>query len=285
MAEPAVASTGQPVRSSVFRKQALDSLSSPSDQLDKLLRVTSARGWLTLLALVAVVLGAILYGFVGTVPTTVSGQGLFIPPGGLVRVDATAAGTVSRVQVRVGETIAKGSSVATISTVQGSQVAIRATLSGTVTEVLIDEGNFVTPGTELVVVKPAGDGITAVVYVPAGQGKAIENGMSARLSPATAPSEQYGQILGTVVSVSEFPVSSQRLEFLLQDDILVGQIASLGSVLEVTIAVVQNPGTASGIEWTSGEGPPFLVHNGTLTTASVILGNEAPARKLFGSHD
>jgi multidrug efflux pump subunit AcrA (membrane-fusion protein) len=238
-----------------------------------------------LLALVAVVLGATVYGFVGTVPTTVSGQGLFLPPGGLVRVDATAAGTVSRVQGRVGETVSKGAPIVTISSVRGNEVAIRAALAGTITEVLVDEGNFVTAGTELVVVEPTSDQITAVVYVPAGQGKAVATGMSARLSPSTAPSEQYGQILGTVSSVSSFPVSSQRLQFILQDDILASEIASLGSVLEVTIAVEQNPTTTSGLEWTSGDGPAFVVHNGTLATASVILGNESPAQKLFGSDD
>ncbi len=272
---------GAPPRNGLFRQQAVDSLSAPSDQLDKLLRVTSPRGWLALLALAAVVLAAILYGFLGSLPTTVSGQGLFLPPGGLTRIDATAAGAVSGVTVAVGDPIAEGDPVATITPGGGPAVTVASPVTGTVTEVLTERGSFVSPGTELAVVEPQQTGITAVVFIPAGQGKAIEVGMVAQLSPSTAPSEQFGQAEGVVTSVSEFPVSSERLTFVLQDDILVDEISMLGSALEVTIKMSVDPGTDSGLVWTSGDGPPFLVHNGTLTTVSVILGEESPAKKLF----
>lgn len=285
MPETTPAPTAQPARSGVFRKQAIERQSAPSDQLDQLLRVTPARGWVALLALCAVVLAAIGYGLLGTIPTTVSGQGVFLPPGGLTRIDASVAGTVSAVDVREGDPITRGAAVATIVDAQAKEQTVRSTLSGTVTEVFIDDGNFVFPGTELVVVEPTADAVTAVLYVPAGQGKAVGRGMDVHLSPSTAPSEQYGQVLGTVASISEFPVSSERLEFVLQNDILVDQISALGSVLEVTVAVTADPATASGVAWTSGDGPPFVVHNGTLTTAAIILESETPAQKLFDPRD
>ena len=225
MPETTPAPTAQPARSGVFRKQAIERQSAPSDQLDQLLRVTPARGWVALLALCAVVLAAIGYGLLGTIPTTVSGQGVFLPPGGLTRIDASVAGTVSAIDVRVGDPVTRGAAVATIVDARAKENTVRSTLSGTVTEVLIDDGNFVSPGTELVVVEPTADAVTAVLYVPAGQGKAVGRGMDVHLSPSTAPSEQYGQVLGTVASISEFPVSSERLEFVLQNDILVDQIS------------------------------------------------------------
>lgn len=281
MVETVAAPVGQPQRSGVFRKQALDSLSSPSDQLDRLIRVTSPRGWLALLALTAVVIGVVLYGFLGTAATTVSGQGLFLPPGGLIRLDATTAGTVSEVHARIGDNVADGADVVTISTPEGKDVTVTSTAAGHITELLVDRGNVVAPGQEVAVVEPGDDESHAIVYVPAGPGKTIEPGMKVHLSPSTAPSEQYGQALAEVLTVSEFPVSSQRVEFVLRNDLLAQEITGLGSVLEVTIELVKDQDTESGLAWTSGGGPPFEVHNGTLTAASVIIDSETPAAKLF----
>jgi multidrug efflux pump subunit AcrA (membrane-fusion protein) len=269
------------VRGGVFRPRALESLASPSDQLDQLIRVTATRGWLALLALVAVVVGVVLYGFLGTAPTTVSGQGLFLPPGGLTRLDAPAAGTVAQVHVTIGDTVAEGEDVVTVSTTDGTDIALSSTASGHVTELLVDRGNVLAPGQEVAVVDPSDGELTAIVFVPTGEGKAIEPGMSVQLSPSTAPSEEYGQAMATVRTVSEFPVSSERLEFVLQNDILTQEIAKLGSVLEVTVELATDETTDSGLMWTSGDGPPFEVHNGTLTDASVTIDTEKPAAKLF----
>jgi biotin carboxyl carrier protein len=274
----------QPKRKSVFRQQALTSLSSPSDQLDSLLRVTSPRGWLVLVALLAVVAATVLYGFVGAVPTTVSGQGLFLPPGGLLSVDAPRSGTVTQMRGRVGLAVQPGDEVGTIAISEHDTYVVRATFSGVITEILIDAGNFISAGQALAIVEPAGS-TGAVVYVAAGEGKAITPGMRVRLSPSTAPSEQYGQIEGVVGSVSQFPVSPRRLQFVLQNADLVSAIVALGSVLEVNIVVTQDPTTRSGLKWTSGKGPPFPVGNGTLTSVSVILDSESPAKKLFSPRE
>lgn len=269
----------------IFRKRALDSLSSPADQLDKLLRVTSARGWLALVAMVAVVMGIVLYGFFGTASTTVSGQGLFLPPGGLVRVDATTGGTVAAVVASEGDEISVGDPIATIVRADGSRKDVVSAVAGDVTEILVNEGNVVGPGSELAIVEPLHELATAVIYVPSGEGKAIRIGMGGRLSPSTAPSEQYGQLVAEVINVSRFPVSSQRLQYVLHNDLLVQQIASLGSVLEVTMTVASDPDNPSGLEWTSGDGPPFTIQSGTLASASVIVDAEAPAKKLFDPNE
>ncbi|HEX8508629.1 MAG TPA: HlyD family efflux transporter periplasmic adaptor subunit [Propionibacteriaceae bacterium] len=274
-----------PQRKSVFRQQALNSLSAPSDQLDTLLRVTSARGWLVLVALVAVVAATVLYGFVGAVPTTVSAQGLFIPPGGLIDIEAPRSGTVTSLAGRVGSVVKVGDPIGTIAVSERDSYVVRATEAGMITETLIDEGNYIAPGQAMAILEPTGSGANAVVYVAAGEGKAITTGMAVHLSPSTAPSEQYGQIEGVVTSVSEFPVSPRRLQFVLQNAALVQSMVALGSVLEVNVNVTTDPDTTSGLKWTSGNGPPFLVGNGTLTSASVILDQESPAGKLFNPNE
>ena len=274
-----------PPRGGDVRPEAPNSLAAPADQLDTLLRVTSPRGWLALTALAAVVLATVAYGLFGAVPTTVSGRGLFLPPGGLIRIDAPVAGMVTRMAGRAGAAVEAGDEIGTVSAAVGEPIVVRATSRGVVTEILADAGNFVSPGQALAIMEPVGGRTGAVVFVPAGEGKAIATGMRVRLSPSTAPSEQYGQIEGVVSSVSEFPVSPQRVQFLLQNADLVQDIHELGSVLEVTIDVMADPDTPSGLRWTSGDGAPFVVGNGTLTTASVILAEQSPAEKLFGRRE
>ena len=68
--------------SSLFRKAALDQLSSP-DELDRALRVTSPRAWLALSALAGLVVMAIVWSIVGEIPTQVTGEGLLLRTGGV----------------------------------------------------------------------------------------------------------------------------------------------------------------------------------------------------------
>lgn len=265
----------------IFRKQAMEGLSAPSDQLDQLLRVTSPRGWLALIALVAVVVGVILYGFMGTAPTTVSGQGLVLPEGGLVRVDSPGSGIIAEVHQKIGNAVGPGEAIATIRTAEGRAAEVVSPVQGHLIELLADPGNVVGPGVQVAIVEPFTYAETAVVYIPAGQGKAIQPGMQVRLSPSTAPSEEFGQIVGTVFNVSEFPVSPARLNFVVNNELITNQIAAMGSVVEVTVGIAVDPDTPSGLKWTSGEGPPFEIPDGTLTRASVILKAQPPAAKLF----
>ncbi|MGH3147979.1 MAG: NHLP bacteriocin system secretion protein, partial [Rubrobacter sp.] len=51
----------------------MDKTLSP-DELDQLMRVTSPRGWLALIALVALIAAAVVWGVFGTVPVQVSGD-------------------------------------------------------------------------------------------------------------------------------------------------------------------------------------------------------------------
>jgi hypothetical protein len=64
----------------LFRTVALERQSSP-EQLDSLLQVTSPKGWAALAATGALLLCALLWGFVGRMPIQVSGQGVLVYPG------------------------------------------------------------------------------------------------------------------------------------------------------------------------------------------------------------
>lgn len=97
----------------IFRKVALERLSSP-EQLDQLMQVTDPRGWLALTALGALILAAMVWGFLGSIPTEALGEGILIRQGGVSTVVAIAEGQVEEVLVQVGDVIGKGQPVARV---------------------------------------------------------------------------------------------------------------------------------------------------------------------------
>jgi len=95
----------------IFRKVALDRLSSP-EQLDEMMEVTTSRAWLALGAMTALLLAALVWGFTGSLPTTVQGIGILIRTSGLGDVATTSSGQVTQVYVDRGDWVQAGEVVA-----------------------------------------------------------------------------------------------------------------------------------------------------------------------------
>lgn len=89
---------------SIFRKVALDRLSSP-EQLDMVLHVTSPRSWLALIGLFLILGAAVVWGYRGTIATKVSGQGVIIRTGGVLNIVSPAAGMIVELNVRPDDEI------------------------------------------------------------------------------------------------------------------------------------------------------------------------------------
>lgn len=95
-----------------FRRAALERLSSP-ERLDEMMRSTPPKGWLALTALGVLLTLALLWGFFGSLPNEVSGPGILIP-GRTRSVDAPTGGVITRLQVKVGDTVESGTPVAVL---------------------------------------------------------------------------------------------------------------------------------------------------------------------------
>src|SRR6202000_1089217 len=93
--------------SKIFRDVALDRLSSP-DELDRLLRVTDTRAWLAQIAIFAIIVVALVWGYTGRLPSTVSGQGVIVRTGGVLNVVAAGSGVVAHLKVKPGDKIKAG---------------------------------------------------------------------------------------------------------------------------------------------------------------------------------
>lgn len=99
--------------SKIFRKVSLDRLSSP-DQLDTMIQITSPKGWISLLTTGLLIAAALAWGYFGSLPTKVTGMGLFIKSGGIFEIDAPSPGRIKDIYFNVGDVVEKGRLIARI---------------------------------------------------------------------------------------------------------------------------------------------------------------------------
>lgn len=97
--------------SKLFRKVSLERLSSP-EQLDQMMEVTTPKGWLALVTVLVVLGAAIIWGFLGNLPSSVQGQGILIRGGNVLDVEVGSGGRVTEILVREGEVIEADQKVA-----------------------------------------------------------------------------------------------------------------------------------------------------------------------------
>lgn len=105
----------------IFRQTALERLSSP-EQLDRLVAVTRPKAWIALLMLGVIVAAALVWGFLGRIPSRVEGQGILISSGGrVVNVQAPGSGVLTEINVSVGQTVEAGQTVARLTQTDAEQ--------------------------------------------------------------------------------------------------------------------------------------------------------------------
>jgi HlyD family secretion protein len=103
----------QEVQQALFRKVALERLSSP-EQLDTLMRVITPKAWLALAPLLGLIVLALIWGWFGSIPTKVAGKCILINPTGLADIASNASGRITAVTVRVGDVVKAGQQVALV---------------------------------------------------------------------------------------------------------------------------------------------------------------------------
>jgi HlyD family secretion protein len=103
----------KPEKKEIFRKVALERLSSP-EQLDLMMEVTNPRSWIALSGLALLLTVAVIWGFLGSVPTKVQAQGVLIRPGGVFDVYSQGTGQVGQMLVKEGEAVRVGQVVARV---------------------------------------------------------------------------------------------------------------------------------------------------------------------------
>jgi HlyD family secretion protein len=148
--------------------------------------------------------------------------------------------------------------------------------AGRVLELMVDKGNIVQGGSRVVSLENLQADLRAVVFIPAGDGKKVRQGMEIQISPATVKREEYGSMVGKVASISDFPSTEEGVNRTLRNPKLAQDLTGRGSVIELFANLQPDPGTVSGFKWSSSHGPPLKVASGTLASAEIIVGSQHP---------
>lgn len=154
---------------------------------------------------------------------------------------------------------------------------------GRIVEIAANLGQIVNPGARLasVEVQESTGKLVSVTYFPVRDGKRIKPGMRIQVTPETVKRERFGGILGTVSSVSAFPVTKEGATLILGNPEVAGQLLRDEPQIEVIADLVEDVSTYSGYRWSSSKGPRLPVTAGTTTNVRVTLEMRTPVTYIL----
>jgi HlyD family secretion protein len=150
--------------------------------------------------------------------------------------------------------------------------------TGRVIEVSVAVGQFIGVGQRLGAIEIEDDEseLVAVAYFSLERGKKIEANMEARVSPSTVQRERYGSIMGTVVEVSSYPVTTDAVTNVLGNAELAKMLTAGKSWIEVVVSLHPDPETPAEFRWTSGTGPDLEITTATTVSVRTTIESRAP---------
>ena len=158
----------------------------------------------------------------------------------------------------------------------GRNTQVVSPIEGRVLEIKVSPGSVLSIGTPVIVVETEGSTLDAILYVSADRGKSVKPGMEVRLEPSTVKREEYGTMVGNVVSISEFPITPQGMAAVLHNDSLVTRFSRDGAPYAASVRLKRDENTISGYHWAVGKGPALRLTSGTLTKAEITTRERRP---------
>lgn len=259
---------------SLFREASMERLSSP-EQLDELISVTSTKAWFALAAIGCILVSALVWGFLGSIPTKIEGHGILINNGGIYTIQHHTAGQVIDVRFKPGDMVRKGDVVArieapelvdrinslqdTIFDMENNQQSdsaeykklkrqviqlreeldyksqIVSQIDGRVLDTKISSGSIIQPGEPLISLEQSGGTVKMEAVV-------------------YVPAEQGGKILsGMEVQISPTTVNKEEYGFML------GRVIAVSKYPSTTESMMQTLGNENLVSMLAGQSAPIMV--------------------------
>lgn len=272
---------------SLFREVSLERLSSP-EQLDELIKVTSPRAWFALIAMGGILMSVIAWGFLGSMPTKITGQGILLNNGGVTSVQHHTSGQVIDVRFKLGDMVKKGDVLARIelpqlvteiNSLQSTLFQMKSTqradspeykaaekqvlqlrheldyksqivsqIDGRILELNINKGNIIQPGESLATLEQYGGTVKMEAVI-------------------YVPAEQGESILpGMEAQISPSNVNKEEYGFML------GRVKSVSDYPATTQSIMQTLGNENLASLLAGQGAPLMVKIDLIPNANTVSG-------------
>lgn len=307
------------MNNSMFSQKALERLKRP-EKSGQMFAITSPMAWIALVAILLSLFSIVLWSVFGIMADKVEGFGIIMNEGGVANIAPTSGGRILQMMARPGQHVTRGESVAIID--QGalkqrmyleadqaqevkSHEDMRARTSelasakedyqreayvvspytGTILGQRRREGDVVTAGASIydVRIEEGNEDLVAILYVPALTGGKVKPGMIIQVSPGAVDSSLYGSLVGKVISVSDYPVTTEHIAYWTGNKEFASWVVKQcgGTVMEIRVDLIHDEETPSGYLWTTILGPEEHIRAGMTCTATAIVKREAPIVKAF----
>ncbi len=150
--------------------------------------------------------------------------------------------------------------------------------SGRISGVAAAVGQIVDMGERLgfIATEAPGDELVAAIYYNVGDGKKIDQGMVAHISPTMIPRERWGSMIGTVRSVSGRAVTTERVTHVVGNPEVARRLTATGNKIQVFASIDPDALSKSGYKWTSGRGPDEKITQGTTVSVRITVESRRP---------
>jgi HlyD family secretion protein len=166
---------------------------------------------------------------------------------------------------------------------------VLAPVPGRVVEVKANLGGVVSAGQAIVSIETGRPGLELLAFIPPQSARDVRPGMAVRISPSGTRREEHGELLGSVIDISSFPVSATGLRSLLQNETMAESLSRGGAPYVARVSLSERAGSADGYAWTTQRGEAVALSSGGLATIEVTASQHRPIelvlpalRRLFG---
>jgi HlyD family secretion protein len=156
-----------------------------------------------------------------------------------------------------------------------NESVVRSPFSGRVVAIRAGVGQQIRPGDPVVNLEAEKEPLRIIAFIPIASGKKIVAAQEVQISPSFVKREDFGFMLGRVVSVSTLPATPEEIQRLVANDRLAKEFIDLNP-FQVVIEPLAEPKNPSGFKWTSSSGPPLEVGSGTDCTVQVVVEKRKP---------
>jgi biotin carboxyl carrier protein len=257
-----------------------DRLESP-DQLKDYVRVTSVSPLLIGCTILLLLCAFVVWGVFGTVTDHVEYSGLIFPHHGTDDVTLDSKGTIIKIYVHTGDTVAVGQRVAHVQTL-GKDSMVHSTLNGTVLFTKQERETF-EPLEPLVSMVCEEDDHHAVhtmliTYVDMETQHSLREGMEAQVWPKGEKRDEIGYVRGVITSIDRYPTPREEIVNQLKSTAMAEALFSLQeSAWQVIIELNQMPEDSTRYDWSFGQ--PRNVDMGVGTYCHVMT--ETQRRSMY----
>lgn len=150
--------------------------------------------------------------------------------------------------------------------------------SGRVLEITATVGQVLAPGARIgtIIEEDQSSPLVCLAYFTVKDGKRIGPQMRARVAPDPVQRERFGSLVGSVASVTPFPISKEAAVNTIGNSEVARSLTGQDRQMEMLAHLEMDPATASGYRWTSSRGPDAKMSAGTTATIQVAVEYRAP---------